>query len=133
MGFVSALVTLVVGVTLVAEELVNALAATANVLSVGGDLPVKVVNTVVTLLNVVVGFGLALGTLVGFYTYSCCCCWYIQCRCHGCSVVLSVRHWSVVCSHLRRETCISGGASAYSTPFKTLKNSADYGFVLLPH
>ena len=83
MSCVSALVTNVVGVTLVTEALFNALASGASVFSVGTDLSIKVVNTVVTLFDLVVGFGLALGTGVRRDSYRGLCCWNIQCCRHS--------------------------------------------------
>lgn len=56
-GCVSALVTSVSCVALVAEELGNGLAAAAAVFRVGSDLSIKVVNTVVTLFDVIVSLG----------------------------------------------------------------------------
>lgn len=81
-GSVSTLVALVAGEALIAEELVNAFAAAADVFCVGGYLSIKVVNTVVTFINIVVGLGLPLGAGVSIYTDRCFCGWHVNRRCN---------------------------------------------------
>ena len=81
-GSVSTLVALVAGEALIAEELVNTFAAAAGVFCVRGYLSIKVVNTVVTFINIVVGLGLPLGAGVSIYTDRCFRGWHVNRRCN---------------------------------------------------
>lgn len=133
MGCVSALVTSVGCVALVAEELGNGLAAAAAVFRVGSDLSIKVVNTVVTLFDFIVGFGLALGTGVRSDAYRCLCSWHIQYSLYGSGALCSVGHWSVDSAHQRREGLVSLWVNTNSSILKTIDKCGYDKFIFLSY
>lgn len=133
MSSVTALVALIPCVALVAKELVNTFTATAGFLSVRAYLSIKVVNTVVTLLNVVIGFGLPLGTGVRINANSCLCGWYVDCCLNTSIACRSVVGWPVITSQLCLETRVGGGSSCNWTFLQPINKSGNYGLVVLSH
>ena len=133
MSCVSALVTNVIGVTLVTEELFNALASRAGVFRVGTDLSIKVVNTVVTLFDLVVGFGLALGTGVRRDSNRGLCCWNIQCCRDSSRASCLVRQRSVLIAHKRSEVIVTSRVNADRSILKTTDKRGNNGLVLCSH
>ncbi len=111
MSSVSTLVALIASVALVAEKLVYALASTACVFSVGCNLTVKVVYTVVTLLNVIIGFGLPLRAGMSINANGRLGGWDIDCGLYTSITYCCVEAWSFIPSQLRLETRISSGSS----------------------